>query len=253
MPGIHDDRHYLIRLRGMSNKMFKSGNMWDKARFITANVPLDPKAVREILPRGMRPADPATGMLFIVDYPKTSFDVAYKEAALMVDVKTPLGRGVHCCWMVVDDETALIYGRECLGYPKKMAKFEFREEDGKVFGSITRRGVTALTLEGTLGQAQSAPEPLFAKKTFNVGGIGQMMAINPIWLFKPKEVFHESYALDVSVKIEYSEFDPLAALIAGPAISGRFVVMDIPGSDYMFPVGVAGLRFYANTAALRYK
>ena len=253
MPGIHDNRHYLVRLREMSQKMTKSGNMWDGARFITADVPLDPKNVREILPLGMKPVDPESGMLFIVDYPKTSFDVAYKEAALLVDVKTPLGRGVHCCWMVVDDETALIYGREGLGYPKKMADFEFQEDGDAVFGSITRRGVTALTLEGVKGEVQANPAPLFAKKTFNVGGPGQMMGFNPVWLFKPREVIHESYELDVTVTIKWSEYDPLAALISGPVTSGRFVVMDIPGSDYMFPVGLAGLKFFTNTHALRFK
>lgn len=253
MNGKIEDKHYWTRLKEMYKKYYIIGNMWDGARFIIANVPLNAKVVRSILPLGMKPVEPATGMLFIVDYPKTSFEVIYKECALMIDVNTPLGKGVHCAWMVVDDDTAMIYGREGLAFPKKMARFEFKEEADYVYGSITRRGVKVLSIEGKRGQAQANPEPVFAKKTFNIGGPGQLLSINPIWLFKPKEVIHESYDLDVTVKIEDSEYDPISQIVTGSPINGRFVVMDIPGSEYILPVGLAGLKFYANTSSLRFR
>lgn len=246
-----DNRHHWTRLRETYRKVYRTGNMWEGARFILADVPLDPKAARRVLPFGMKPVDPAAGTLFVADYPKTSFDVIYKEAALLIHVKTPLGRGVHCAWMVVDDDTAMIYGREGLGYPKKMARFEFKEEGNRVFADITRRGVNVLRMEGTRGQAQTKPEPVFARKTFNVGGPGQWVSLNPIWLFRPMEVIHESIAMDVTLKIEDSEFDPISDLVSGPPTNGRFVLMDIPGSKYMFPVGLAGLKFFANTSSLR--
>jgi acetoacetate decarboxylase len=246
-----DDRHYWTRLRETYKKYYLTGNMWDGARFILADVPLDAKAVGRVLPFGMKSVDPAVGTVFIADYPKTSFDVIYKEAALLIHVRTPLGRGVHCTWMVVDDDTAMIYGREGLGYPKKMARFEFKEEGDHVFAGITRRGVNVLRMEGARGQAQTNPEPVFARKTFNVGGPGQWLSINPIWLFRPTEVIHESIQMGVTVIIEDSECDPISELVSGPPMNGRFVVMDIPGSKYMLPVGLAGLKFFANTASIR--
>ena len=73
-----------------------------------ADVPLHRAATKRILPLGMKLTDQPTGTLFIVDYTKTSFTIPYKEAALLIKVKTPFGQGVHCPWMVVDDDTALI-------------------------------------------------------------------------------------------------------------------------------------------------
>lgn len=246
-------RSTVKRLFEMYSDSFKKHNLWDNARFVLAKVPLDRAAAKEILPLGMWLDEPATGVLFIVDYTKTSFTVPYKEAALLINVKTPLGSGVHCPWMVVDDDTALIYGRELLGYPKKMAEFTFDEREDAVKASVTRRGVKVLSLEARRGQAQTTPPPVFNKKTFNAGGLGQFFSINPVWLFKPKEKIHESYEAEVEVRLEASPFDPIADLVAGPATSGRLVVMDIPGSEYNLPVGLAGLRFFANTFYLRFR
>ena len=241
------------KLMAMYNDQFRKNNLWDDARFILADVPLDPVEAKRILPFGMKTTEPPTGTLFIVDYTKTSFTIPYKEAALLIKVKTPLGQGVHCPWMVVDDDTALIYGRELLGYPKKMAQFEFKEDGDHVSASVTRRGIKVLYMEGNRGESQPAPAPVFNIKTFNSGGLGQFFSFNPIWLFKPTEVIHESYECDVSVKIEESEFDPISLLVSGPPLSGRFVVMDIPGSKYNVIVGATGLRFFANTFFMRFK
>jgi acetoacetate decarboxylase len=93
--------------------------LWEGARFILVDAPVDEKEARRILPWGMKPVDPPMATLFVADYPRTAFSAAYREAAVLIHVKTPFGRGLHCCWMVVDDDTALILGRELLGYPKR--------------------------------------------------------------------------------------------------------------------------------------
>src|SRR6056297_2428422 len=109
-------------LAKITKPMAKGTKLWVNARFVLADVPVDRKTTNKILPLGMRVGPETKATLFIVDYTKTPFTVPYHEAALLIHVKTPLGKGLHCPWMVVDDDTALIYGREILGYPKKAAQ-----------------------------------------------------------------------------------------------------------------------------------
>lgn len=227
--------------------------MWENARFVLADVPLDRREVKRILPWGMRPSEQPRATLFIVDYTKTSFTVPYREAAVLVHVRTPLGSGLHCPWMIVDDDTGLIYGREILGYPKKLGIFTFEEDGDLITASVSRRGVEVMRIEARRTQAQDPSPPVFGRKTFNAGGPGQLFILQPIWLFRPKEVIHESYSAEVKVLLGESEYDPIARLVNGDPINGRFVVMDILGSSYNLPVGLAGIRWFVNTFFLRFR
>jgi len=230
-----------------------TGKLWEDSRFILAEVPLNPGEVKKILPCGMWLTNEASGILFIVNYTRPSFTVPYKEAALLIKVRTLLGKGVHCCWMVVDDDTALIYGRELLGYPKKMAEISFEEKGDQIRASVSRRGVKILEMQGERGKAQTPAPPIFDQKTFNAGGLGQFFIFNPIWLLRPREVIKESYSAKVSVKLAPSEYDPLSRLISGDAFEGRIAITDIPGSKYNLPVGLAGIRHFTNTFYLRFR
>lgn len=235
-------------------RAMKNGvKMWEGARFILADVPVDKTRARRILPWGMKPVDPPRATLFIVDYVKTAFTVPYREAAVLLHVKTPFGRGLHCCWMVVDDDTAMVLGRELLGYPKKMAEIPFEESAETIQASVVRRGTRVLTMTGRKGVRQSPAPPIFDIKTFNAGGPGQFYMIQPIWMFRPKEVIHEYYSADVDVTIEESAYDPLAGLIDGNAVNGRIAVADIVGSHYQIPVGAAGPQWVMNTYVMRFR
>ena len=241
----------LGKLWGLING--KQQNLWDNARFILADVPVDRARASRMLPAMLRLADPPRATLFIADYQKTSFTVPYHEAALLLHVRHPFGKGLHCPWMIVDDDTAMIFGRELLGYPKKMASFEFTEEGDMVSGSVTRRGVKVLAMAGTRGRRQSNPLPVFDIKTFNVGGPTSWFLINPIWMFRPREVMHESLEMEVRLDVLSSEFDPIAEVIAGDPVGGRFVVMDIVNSRYNIPVGVSGIQHLANNFDMRFR
>lgn len=253
MLNYEEPKSPLDVLRSFKDTLFGEENLWDDARFILADVPVDRDEAQRILPAGLRLTDPPTATLFIVDYKKTSFTEPYKEAAVLLHVQSFLGKGVHCPWMIVDDDTALIYGRELLGYPKKMGVFKFVEKEDRIKASITRRGVTVLELEGKRGAPQDPPPPVFDKKTFNAGGPGQMFLFNPLWLFNPSEVIHESYESDVKVTVRESEYDPIARLITGGAVSGRIVVMDIPGGKYHVPIGFAGLMHMGRNFITRFR
>lgn len=225
--------------------------LWDGAEFLLADVPLNRLQAMKVLPLGMRLTERPVATVFICDYPKTAFTVAYREAAVLIHVKTPLGRGLHCCWMVVDDDTAMILGREMLGYPKKMADIAY-EDDGKtVRASVKRRGVEVLAMRGARIDPHTQPAPIFDIKTFNVGGPGQFGALQPVWLFRPREIVHESNGAEVDFSAKESWCDPIAPLFDGPPLLGRIARSDIMGSHYNFPVGLAGPAWFCNTYNMR--
>ena len=241
--------------KNIREKARKHENTWDNARFVLVDVPLDYHEVKRILPWGMKPSDPPMATLFIVDYPKVSFPIVpYHEAAMLIHVSTPLGAGLHCCWMIVDDDTALILGREMLGYPKKMGDFEFDEKDGNIQASVSRRGFKVMDIKAKRGLPQVPKPPVFDIKTFNVGAMGQFFALNLIWVFRAREVIHESYQADIKLTLNNSGFDPISRLVTGEPQNGRIVVMDIPGDGaYMAPVGFAGPGWFGRTFNMRFR
>ena len=240
-------------LKKFKDTIWGDEDLWNDAHFILADVPVHADEAKRILPRGMRLTDPPTATLFIVDYHKTSFTEPYREAAVLLHVRTALGKGVHCPWMIVDDDTALIYGRELLGYPKKLGVFEFKETKTGIKANISRRGTTVLEIEGKRGAPQDPAPPVFSQKTFNAGGPSQLFLVNPVWVFHPTEVIHESYEAEVKVTLGDSEYDPIARFVSDEAVSGRIVIMDIPSGKYHLPVGMAGLMHFGRTFVMRFR
>jgi len=108
-------------------------------------------------------------------------------------------------------------------------------------------------MEGKRGPAQDPLPPIFDFNTFNAGGPGQFFAINPIWLFRPREVVRESYSAEVTIILADSDYDPIARLVSGEPLSGRIAVIDILGSKYNLPVGLTGLSWFANVFNLRFR
>ena len=235
-------------------KARKHENTWDKARFVLADVPLNADNLKRVLPCAMWTGPNPMGTLFIANYGSVSFPlVPYHEAALLVHVRTLLGAGRHCCWMVVDDDTALILGRELLGYPKKLGSFEFEEKEGSILASVSRRGIKILDMEATRRQPQEPRLPVFNFKTFNAGAMLQFFALNTVWMFRPSELIHEYYSADVKLTINDSDLDPIMPLVAGGPQNGRMVVMDIPGDGYMLPAGIAGPAWFGRTFNMRFR
>lgn len=248
-----EPRSPLEVLKFFGTAFFGKENLWDDGHFILADVPIDRAETEKILPKGLRLDDPPTATLFIAFYKKTSFTIPYREAAVLIHVRSALGKGLHCPWMIVDDDTALIHGRELLGFPKKMGEFVFEENDDHLKASITRRGVTVLELEGTRGQEENPAPPVLDKKIFNSGGPGQLYLLNPLWMFNPIENIHESYTADVKVTIRDSEHDPISRFISNGTVDGRIVIMDIPGGKFHIPIGFGGLMHFGKTYLMRFK
>jgi acetoacetate decarboxylase len=100
----------------------------------------------------------------VANYPKTNFSVAYRESALFLMVEHDGVEGLFCLAMPVDDDIALILGREVFGYPKKMANIYLEREGSDFRGGTERHGVHFLEMKARLGG------------TFNDPGAQQLIA-----------------------------------------------------------------------------
>ena len=229
--------------------------LWEDTTFVLIDVPLNPDEAKKILPLLMSLDKPYRATLFIARYARTAFTGTYNEAALLVHVRTPLGKGVYCPWMIVDDDTALIYGRELLGYPKKMADIPFADDGKKINASLTRRGIEVISIEAERLKKDVNPAPVLEAKTFNFGGMGQAFTFNPVWMFKPRERIHESYSAKAVLNIKHSDYDPIKDLIADyrNPLDARVAKTDIFGARMMWPVGFTGMRVFGNTFNLRFR
>ena len=228
--------------------------IYEDARFVIMDLPMRADAAKRILPWMLRPADPAMGTLIVADYPKIAGIAPYREALLLVHVKSWFGVGVLCAWIVVDDDSALIYGREFAGYPKKWADIEYSQDEGGVSARVSRRGTDVIELTATR-KGQALPGPVFARRHFNVGGFGQCPWFLPIWCFKPQEIIKKSYEAQVELTVNRSHHDPLFMLFEDlpETVPGRIVETDIRGVKYFLFAGLAGFFFFLKTFNLRYR
>lgn len=119
----------------------------------------DPGVAEAVLPKPLHaPTDPVI-TAFVAHYPETNFGVDYYEGALFMGAEYRGEQGSYCLAMPVDDDLAMVLGREGLGFPKKMADHISLERDGaRVIGSVVRHGVEILHIEGDAHE-EVIPEP----------------------------------------------------------------------------------------------
>ena len=145
-PGARDEAFKVV---SEENKDKKFG--WENAVVLAATVKIDRAAADTWLPKpALNISDVDEAILFVAWYPDSFCCGAYHEAALLLKVVVDGRRALHCPWMLVDSDVALIAGREILGFPKKMGEFEFE---------VTPPGGPSAASNGPTDTAGTAPEP----------------------------------------------------------------------------------------------
>lgn len=128
------------------------------AEVLTVQFRTDPDFVREVLPRPLRPSAEAIGQAFVARYPRTNFGVTYNEAAVFVLASHRGEAGLYCLTMPVDDDIAMIGGREQYGFPKKIAGISLDRDGDRVTGRVVRKGAEILSLETQLTEPADLDE-----------------------------------------------------------------------------------------------
>lgn len=199
---------------------------WTSARLFAAVVDVDPATARAWLPPGLKPRHPARATLFIAWYPETSFGVAYHEAGILLQA-THRGRDVlHCPWMLVDDDTALVLGRELVGFPKKLGAFTHALADDGTGAASAARGSARIAL--TARDARPATLPaVFTDPLVNVVA-SPMLGFGVLWRMHVPERVHRAHAVVLDLAVGGSAFDPLDRLgIGARTVPGLALVMDL--------------------------
>jgi acetoacetate decarboxylase len=147
-----------------------SGLQFVGARILRVTVPVDAAAAATLLPPTLRMATPALADFFVAHYPATSFGSVYNEAALQLHVEADDGPALHCPWILVDDDTALILGREMTGFPKKMGEIVIDDRDDRFTGRASRKGTEVLRIEARPPTFTDQPGGVWNQRMLHVNG-----------------------------------------------------------------------------------
>jgi acetoacetate decarboxylase len=212
------------------------------ARLLTAAYLSDPGSVSASLPKGFEPGDQPLVVTFVAEYPQTNFGSFYHEAAILVSCKFRGEGGSLCLGMVVDDDVALILGREVFGYPKKLASIELRIELNKAHASVTRRGVQFLEIDAELSSPIENPQmpalgPTFLVKAFpaaDLTGFEWKPKVVKSSLSSKVRTFRPASKIDLALR--ESELDRWAAFPVKEVLFGGLLEADMT----MAPGVIAG-------------
>lgn len=210
------------------------GPVWPKAEMVTFNAEVDPATAKLWLPPPLEAPARATAMVFLARYPMTKLGFGYNEAAVFLH-GTHAGKPyMHCTWMVVDDDTALILGRDMLGFPKKMAVIDANVHGASPGGRVERKGMPVLEVFGSnvtsidpaLAEQAGAPIPVVNVLGGVRGGatlVERTEAIGRHW----------AKAVDLEISFGQSDLDPLYRLGMASKQKGVVTVVDlgVPGGE----------------------
>jgi len=207
------------------------------AHYLVADIELDPDAARRFVPKPLKLATPALASVFTGWFPTNTFGSNYHEAGVFLHVEHWGRRALYSPWMLVDDDVALIYGRELLGYPKKLGKIDFRIEGDRVSSVAERRGSVLLRMEGELRERLLDPPPMLGRPHRNVrSSLG--LALPKVIAFTPREEAIEVRRAELKVDIGRSERDPLADMGFGAVRAAYLHRVNLAAGGLPLPCGL---------------
>lgn len=228
----------------------RQGWIYRDAHYLVCDMEIDAAAARRWVPRRLEIPEPARASLFLAYFPDNTFKSVYREAGLLLHVKHWGKRAVFSPWMLVDDDVALIVGRELLGYPKKLGEISWSLDGDRISGVATRRGTELVRMRGTLGEVLHDPPPMLGRPHRNVRStLG--FAIPRMIAFTPREEIIEARRANLEVHIDGSERDPLHELGFGRVLSSTLYRVNLGGGLPPLPLGPISPLFFMRQILLR--
>jgi acetoacetate decarboxylase len=224
------------------------------AYYLVADLELDLARASRFVPWPLKLAKRADGtgraQVFTAYFPTTTFGSVYHEAGVFFEVAHRGGTAIYSPWMLVDDDVALIVGRELLGYPKKLGEIAWKHEGDRIEGVVHRRGHPLLAMHGTLGERISHPPPILGRPHRNIRATTGL-AIPKIIAFTPTERVVEVRRAQLAVTIGGSERDPLHEMGFGRVLETRLHRVDLAGGTLPVPIGAVSPLSFARQILLR--
>ncbi len=110
-----------------------------------------PAFVREVLPP---PLEPASQPLVTISMQITD---QYKGMTCLVASRYKEIEGNYGLGYVMNSDTAVIFGRELWGEPKKLGKTKITRQEDEIIGSVERYGQELIRIEAVAKQAKTPP------------------------------------------------------------------------------------------------
>lgn len=208
-----------------------------------------PEIVAGLLPPPLKPAGYPLAMAFVANYPKTNFDVAYRESALFIKAVYEGEEGNYCLAMPVTNDMAMIGGRELFGFPKKIADIHVQKNGDHMQGWTERRGVRYMEIRAKLTGKFNDPaaEEILTPQAREDGSLmglsytyrsyptpqGGFMEYNP-WLIRQETVFRPKTMQfgEGEIILKHSDYDPWAEVEVVKMLGAVYTVGDnsmLPG------------------------
>lgn len=220
------------------------------AHYLIADFEIDGEAARRWLPSSLKLDEPARASIFLAYFPNNTFRSVYREAGLFLHVRHWGMPAIFSPWMIVDDDVALILGRELFGYPKKLGEISWSLEGDAIEGVAQRRGTELVRMKGKLGEVLRDPPPMLGRPHRNVRSqLG--FALPRIVAFKPREEIIEARSVDLDVRIGGSERDPLSDLGFGRKLGATLYRVNLGGALPPIPLTMVSPRYYLRQILLR--
>ena len=224
--------------------------LYRDAHYLVADMEIDARVARRWVPFPLRLASPALASIFTGYFPTNSFGSVYREAGLFLHVEHCGQPALFSPWMIVDDDVALIIGRELLGYPKKLGNINFRIDGDRICGVAERRGTELLRMEGVLGERVANPPPMLGRPHRNVrGSLG--LAVPKLIAFTPREEPIEVRRVELAVTVGGSERDPLKELGFGAIRAAYLHRVNIGARGLPLPVSAVSPAWFLRQLFLR--
>lgn len=227
-------------LRGDIKRALSLGDprrtLYRGAHYFAATVEVDADRMRQWLPAGVRLAEPGRADVFTAYFPDCNYGSVYHEAGLFVHIKARGQTGIHCPWMILDDDVALILGRELLGYPKKLGEIDWELDENGIRATATRRGHKLISMHGRLGEVMTGAPPILGRPHRNVASLTG--AFLPwVLAFTPGERPIEVRRIeDAHLEIGGSERDPIDQMGLGRVVEARLHRVDLTAGRPPIPI-----------------
>jgi acetoacetate decarboxylase len=205
--------------------------VFDDAEMLVCAWETDPQAIAAALPPPLQPAADPVVLVFVSHFKSTNYNPPYHEAGLFVRCLHEGVEGGYCISMLLDDDIAMMIGREMHGYPKKMAALRLDRVGERIEASIVRRGKDVFRAVADLAPDACDPFPVLAR----LGGPTYTFRFTPAvegrGMDGPARLIGSTAAAEpsliepaqVSIIMEPSAFDPWASFPVERVIGAAFV------------------------------
>lgn len=136
---------------------------WAEPAFLDSRVlavmfETDPELIAAVLPPPLAHDGSGIATAFIGEWRASNCVGPFAGGALNLRARYGDLAGNYCLTMPMSNDTAISFGRELYGEPKRLARVSLSRDDGRATGAIERHGVTYMTLTADLDRTDAPGE-----------------------------------------------------------------------------------------------